>query len=327
MAEVHVVDDRPASIVGINIGGTNTTVIGGLDDGTIVSRWAAPTVADDGQLLIESIVAAAHAVAPNARCAGVAVGGPMNVRDGIITEAVHLPGLHGVPLRDRLNEALELPVHVHHDAAACALAEWRWGPNAGVDGLAYLTCGTGFGTGLMINGRVRYAPDGRTPEIGHIRYRDEGPPIFGKPGCYEGYASANALALLLRWREPNLAAVVPAMVVDEVRQNNPDAIWALRENERAVGMACAMLADLLVLDVIVLGTLATYLGPAWVANVRAVFEEEALAVNASACAIRSAMPDVQDKSALAAALDAPMPARTETRPSRMTGLFRRHASE
>jgi glucokinase len=305
--EVHILDERPATLVGINIGGTNTTVVGGLDDGTIVSRWSAPTAADDGDLLIESVVAAAHAAGPYAKCAGVAVGGPLNVRDGVITEAVHLPGLHGIPLRDRLSDALDLPVGLHHDAAACALAEWRWGPNAGADGLAYLTCGTGFGTGLVINGRVRYAPDGRTPEIGHIRYRDDGPPIFGKPGCYEGYASANALALLLLYRDPDVPAATPAQVVNEVRERNPAAVWALRSNERAVGNACAMLADLLVLDVIVLGTLATYLGPPWIEAVKRVFREEALEVNADACLIRSAMPDVQDRSALAAALDAHEP--------------------
>jgi glucokinase len=303
MPEVAVLDERPATLVGINIGGTTTTVVGGLEDGTIVTKWQAPTLADDGELLLSSVVAAAHAVAPSAKRAGVAVGGPLNVRAGIVTEAVHLPGLHGMPLRSRLSDALDLPVGLHHDAAACALAEWRWGPNAGADGLAYLTCGTGFGTGLMLGGKVRYAPDGRTPEIGHIRYRDEGPPIFGKPGCYEGFASANALALLLAFRDPEIAIATPAQVVNEVRDRNPHAVWALRTNERAVGMACAMLADLLVLDVIVLGTLATYLGPPWIEAVKAVFREEALAVNADACVIRSAMPDVQDRSALAAALD------------------------
>jgi len=309
MPEVEILDERIATVVGINIGGTNTTVVGGLEDGTIVSRWSAPTETDDGDLLVNAVVAAAHAVGPNAKCAGVAVGGPLNVRDGVITEAVHLPGLHGMPLRDRLSAALDLPVGLHHDAAACALAEWRWGPNAGVDGLAYLTCGTGFGTGLVLNGRVRYAPDGRTPEIGHIRYRDDGPPIFGKPGCYEGYASANALALLFLYRDPALPAATPAQVINEIRDRNPAATWALRQNERAVGMACAMLADLLVLDVIVLGTLATYLGPPWIEAVKNVFREEALDVNVEACTLRSAMPDVQDRSALAAALDGtPAPA-------------------
>jgi glucokinase len=241
-------------------------------------------------------------VAPHAKRLGVAVGGPLDVAKGIITAAVHLPGLHGIALRDRLEASTGLPVTLHHDAAACALAEWRWGPNAGSDGLAYLTCGTGFGVGLVVDGKVRYARDGRTPEIGHVRFRDEGPPIFGKPGCYEGYASANALGLLMRWRMPHLPAATPAQVVDEARNGNTDARWVLAANEQAVGAACAMLADLLVLDVIVLGTLATYLGEPWIAAVRDVFAAEALDVNVERCVLRSPIPDIQDRGALAAAL-------------------------
>ena len=148
-------------------------------------------------------------------------------------------------------------------------------------------------------------PTGAPPRSGHVRYRDEVPAIFGKPGCYEGYGSANALGLLLTYRRPKeFPIATPMQVVDEVRQNNPDAKWALDQNERAVGAACAMLADLLALDCIVLGTLAQYLGAPWIEAVKDVFRDEALSVNADACVIRSAMPDVQDKAALAAALDA-----------------------
>lgn len=302
---IEILNDRRATIAGINIGGTNTTVVGGLEDGTLLARWTAPTPAGDGDLLIANVVEAVHAVAPGARKIGVAVGGPLNVRRGQITEAVHLPGLHGVHLRDRIADATGRPVALHHDAAACALAEWRWGPNAGADGLAYLTCGTGFGCGLVLGGSVRYALDGRSPEIGHVRYRDEGPAIFGKPGCYEGYGSANALGLLLTYRRPkDFPIATPVQVIDEIRRNNADAKWALSENERAVGTACAMLVDLLALDCIVLGTLAAYLGDPWVARVRDCFRDEALAVNADACVVRGAMPNVQDLSALATALDA-----------------------
>jgi glucokinase len=305
MGEIEFFGDRKATIAGINIGGTNTSVVGGLDDGTIVSRWSGPTPVGEGELLIGQAVAALREVAPSARRIGIAVGGPLNVRRGQITEAVHLPGLHGVKLRDRVAAATGLAVGLHHDAAACALAEWRWGPNARADGLAYLTCGTGFGCGLVLGGKVRYALDGRSPEIGHVRFRDDGPAIFGKPGSYEGYASANALGLLLRYRRPkDFPVATPVQVVDEVRHGNPDAKWALTQNERAVGTACAMLADLLALDCIVLGTLAAYLGDPWVARVRDYFRDETLAVNADACVVRGAMPDVQDRSALAAALDA-----------------------
>src|ERR1700735_1372830 len=146
MGEIEFLGDRTATIAGINIGGTNTTGVGGLGGGTVGG-------------------------------AGVAVGGPLSVRRGQVTEAVHLPGLHGVRLRDRIADATGRAVGLHHDAAACALAEWRWGPNAGVDGLAYLTCGTGFGCGLVLGGKARYALDGRSSEIGHVRFRDEGPAL------------------------------------------------------------------------------------------------------------------------------------------------------
>src|SRR3984957_12645438 len=128
MGEIEFLGDRTATIAGIN-----TPVVGGLEDGTIVSRWSAFTPTDDGELLIAQVVDAVRQVAPNARKIGVAVGGPLNVRRGQVTEAVPLPGLHGVHLRDRIADATGHPVGLHHDAAACALAEWRWGANAGVD--------------------------------------------------------------------------------------------------------------------------------------------------------------------------------------------------
>ncbi|HEV2737510.1 MAG TPA: hypothetical protein VGU66_02930, partial [Candidatus Elarobacter sp.] len=73
----------------------------------------------------------------------------------------------------------------------------------------------------------------------------------------------------------------------------------------AVGAACALLADLLVLDVIVLGSLATYLGEPWIARVRATFAREALPDHAESCTLRAPSLDaIQDLSGLAAAFDA-----------------------
>lgn len=305
MREVTSCAETAATIAGINIGGTTTSVVGGLEDGTVVARWSAPTPATDGALLLSEAIAAVRAVAPAARSVGVAVGGPLDAARGIVTSAPHLPGLHGIPLRDRLRSELGIPVRVHHDAAACALAEWRWGADAGAAGLAYLTCGTGFGAGIVLDGKARYGSDGRSPEIGHVRYSDAGPDIFGKPGCYEGYGSANALALLARMREPaRFAGATPLMVVNAAREGDAGALEALRANERAVGAACALLADLLALDVIVLGTLAAYLGDPWIARVRAAYEADVLPEFRDRCRLRPAMADVQDRGALAAALEA-----------------------
>ncbi len=140
------------AIAGVNIGGTTTSVLAGTAGGTIRERRSWPTQARDGEALYASIRDTLRSIAPDVRAIGVAVGGPMNARSGVVVAAPHLPGLHGFPLRERLREDLERPVVVHHDAAACALAEYRWGIDREVTGLVYLTCGTGFGAGLVIDG-------------------------------------------------------------------------------------------------------------------------------------------------------------------------------
>jgi glucokinase len=211
--------------------------------------------------------------------------------------------MHGFPLRDRLQRDLGTTVTVHHDAAACALAEVRWGAQRDVAGLAYLTCGTGFGAGLAIDGRARYGSTGLSPEIGHVRYRDDGPDVFGKPGCYESYGAASALPALARRLDPAFDAATGAEVAARAASGDRVAQTAIAENAAAVGSACALLADLLVLDVIVLGSLATYLGEPWIAQVRETFAREALPDHAAACTIRPpSLANVQDLSGLAAAL-------------------------
>ncbi len=272
-------------------------------DGIVRARAAWPTQAHDGDALLAAIVAAVRQIAPQAERIGVAVGGPMNARTGAIGAPPHLPGLHGVALRTRLETALQLPVTTHHDAAACALAEWHWGADRGAGGIAYLTSGTGFGCGLVLDGRVRYGSTGISPELGHVRYRETGPDVFGKPGCFESYGAASALPKIARIRDASFAARDGAEVAERAAAGDALAQAAIDDNADAVGAACAMLADLLALDVIVLGSLAVYLGSPWIARVNSTFAREALADHAVACRLRAAsLDDVQDRSGLAAAI-------------------------
>jgi glucokinase len=293
-----------ALLAGVNIGGTTTSVVLGTPDGTILERRAWPTQARDGEALYAAVVIALRDIAANAQAIGVAVGGPMDARTGVVIAAPHLPGMHGFRLGERLRADFGKPVAVHHDAAACALAEVRWGADRGAAGLAYLTCGTGFGAGIVIDGRARYGSRGLSPEFGHVRYRDDGPDVFGKPGCFESYGAASALPRLARMRDPSFDAPTGAEVAERAARGDPIACAALDDNAAAVGAACALLADLLVLDVIVLGSLATYLGEPWIARVRTTFAREALAGHTASCTLRAPSLDaIQDLSGLAAALD------------------------
>ena len=292
-------------LAGVNVGGTTTSVVLGTVDGAIAARRTWPTQARDGDALFDAVVLALREVAPAATAIGVAIGGPMDAHHGVVISPPHLPGMHGFPLAAKLREAMRLPVAVHHDAAACALAEVRWGADRGVAGLAYLTCGTGFGGGIVIDGRARYGSRGYSPELGHIRYRDDGPDVFGKPGSFESYGAAGALPKLARRRDPSYDATTGEDVAARAAAGDATSQRAIGDNADAVGAACALLADLLVLDVIVLGSLATYLGEPWIARVRATFAREALPHHAASCTVRApSLPDVQDLSGVAAALDA-----------------------
>ena len=293
-------------LIGVNVGGTTTTIVRGNASGSIFAHTSFATESARGAEDLYARIASGVAELQTAstRAAGVAIGGPCDVRRGVVINTPHLP-FRDFPLAQRLGDERGLPVRIEHDAAACALAEWRWGVDAGVAGLAYLTCGTGFGVGLVLDGKPRYGSTGHSPEIGHVRYRDDGPDIFGKPGCFEGFGSGTALALLARQRDPSgLGLLEPSRIAELAREGNDLAAEILRKNETAVGAACALLADLLVLDVIVLGSLARYLGAPWIAAVQRTFEREALAANAQHCRLRAPMEDVQDLSGLAAAISA-----------------------
>lgn len=293
-----------AVLAGVNVGGTTTSVVLGTPAGTILARRAWPTQAQDGEALYAAVVAALREIAADTCGIGVAVGGPMNARSGVVVAPPHLPGLHGFPLGARLRADLGRAVAVHHDAAACALAEVRWGSDRGAGGLAYLTCGTGFGAGIVIDGRARYGTRGFSPELGHVRYRDDGPDVFGKPGCFESYGAASALPKLARRFDPAYDAADGEEVARRAARGDATACGAIADNADAVGAACALLADLLVLDVIVLGSLATYLGEPWIERVRATFGREALPHHAASCTLRApSLPNLQDLSGLAAALD------------------------
>ena len=292
-------------LAGVNIGGTTTSVVLGTGEGTILERRAWPTQARDGEALYAAVIEALRALAGDARAVGVAIGGPMDARAGVVIRTPHLPGMRGFRLAERLRADVAKPIAVHHDAAACALAEVRWGADRGVGGLAYLTCGTGFGAGIVIDGRARYGSRGFSSELGHVRYRDDGPDVFGKPGCFESYGAASALPKLARMRDPSFSATTGAEVAERAARGDAIARAAVDDNAAAAGAACALLADLLVLDVIVLGSLATYLGEPWIARVRETFAREALPDNVASCTLRAPSLDaLQDLSGLAAALDA-----------------------
>ena len=64
----------------------------------------------------------------------------------------NLPKWIDVPIVEILSSRFNVPVFLQNDANACALAEWKLGAGKGAENMVFLTFGTRFGAGLILDG-------------------------------------------------------------------------------------------------------------------------------------------------------------------------------
>ncbi|MCC6681369.1 MAG: ROK family protein [Phycisphaeraceae bacterium] len=298
-------------ILGLDVGGTKCAAIVGDRHGRVCERlqWPSevqrgPTAMIDelcrrGRELVERFGGIEQFAG-----IGVPVGGPLDAQNGIVDSPPNLPGWDAIPLQQLIQAHFGLATRIEHDAAACALAEWMWGAGQERSRVAYLTCGSGFGCGLVIDGKPYHGARGRSPEIGHVRYRTEGPVAFNKVGSFEAFAAGNSLPGLAAWCFPGRWAEQPptgSQLSALAAEGDREAVEVVRQNALAVGSACALVGDLLVPDVITLGSLARYFGQPWLDVVIEQFRSQVLPDVAQHCEVcPAALGDrLQDCSALA----------------------------
>jgi glucokinase len=299
-------------ILGLDIGGTKTAAILGSCQGVIVSHQRIPTEAARGfEKVFPAIVALAQEVmsgqAGPITAISVSIGGPLDVMRGIIQSPPNLPGWDDIPLKDLLAREFGLPVYVEHDGNAGALAESYFGAGKGCRNMVFLTMGTGFGAGLILDGKIYRGTTDVAGEVGHIRIAEDGPMCYGKKGSLEGYASGAGIAKLAAKMFPDMWNGA-STVIDVYRAYQNGSVEARDVFERAAlyfGRGLAMIADLLNPERIVLGGLGMRLTDALVAPALRVFHHEALPKARDACQVVPAQlgESIGDYAALCAAFD------------------------
>lgn len=279
---------------GVDIGGTKTAFIVGNEQGEVLERRELPTqqFAHWEQLLLALLPGQG-----TPQAIGVSCGSPMDSERGLILSPPNLPGWDEVPITNWLHARYGVPAFLENDANACALAEWRLGAGQGVHTMIYLTFGTGFGAGLILNGRLYRGQHGMAGEIGHVRYSKEGPVGYGKAGSYEGYCSGGGIA--------QMAGVSAKHTVQRAQQGDAQAIKVLETSARALGSACALLIDLFNPQRIVIGSVFARAEKWFRPQMEQVIREEALASSAAGCqVVAAALGDtVGDIAALTVAMD------------------------
>ncbi|HET7397440.1 MAG TPA: ROK family glucokinase [Intrasporangium sp.] len=98
------------------------------------------------------------------------------------------------PLRDALQRRIRLPITVDNDANAAAWAERTFGAARGETHVVVVTLGTGIGGALILDSSIQRGRHGIAGEFGHMQVVPDGIRCeCGNRGCWEQYASGNAL--------------------------------------------------------------------------------------------------------------------------------------
>lgn len=189
-------------MVGFDIGGTKCAVsVGRVEDGKIQivdKRKIATDLTVSPYVMIDRMCALAEEMTNDLSAIGISCGGPLDAKKGIIQSPPNLPGWDNIKIVEYLKEKYGGRVSLENDANACAVAEWKFGAGRGCSNMIFLTFGTGFGAGLIIDGRLYCGANGNAGEVGHIRLDRFGPVGYGKTGSLEGFVSGNGIAQLAK---------------------------------------------------------------------------------------------------------------------------------
>lgn len=255
------------TLLGIDLGGTKSAALVGNEHGEVLVRVSAPTPADGDDIELSTFL---RGLAQDALTqfggrvdgCGVSVGGPTDAARGMVFAAPAIPGWgrEGFPLARVLSDGLGVPVTLENDADATALAEWRFGAGQGTHTMAFLTVGTGIGSGLILNGRLHRGAFGAGGEVGHLIVEPGGLRCAcGMYGCLEAYASGpnivqQAIELGFTGEASGQAVTAGARVGEKACR------MAFDQAGEMLGRGLASLTMLLNPERIVLGTMAVHAG-------------------------------------------------------------------
>ncbi|HEX2312496.1 MAG TPA: ROK family glucokinase [Thermomonospora sp.] len=229
-----------ALTIGVDVGGTKVAA-GVVDDrGRILEKVRRPTPSTDPiqtAEVIAEVVDLLKGKFEDVEAVGLGAAGFVDEARSTVLFAPNL-AWREEPIKEKVEGLAGLPVVVENDANATAWGEFRFGAGRGERFLVLVALGTGIGGGIIVDGRLYRGRFGLGGEIGHFRMVPDGRRCgCGNRGCWEQYASGNALVHEAR----ELARVAPAMAgrLLELGEGSPEGIsgpeitQAAREGDNA----------------------------------------------------------------------------------------------
>lgn len=185
------------TIIGVDLGGTKIALARyNATTWEIEEEERLPTHADQtlDHVVDDMVDAILKLRSDNTQLVGIGVPGLVTQPQGIIVTMPNIPGSQNVPLKENLENKLNLPVFIDNDANCFALAEALLGFGKDQQIVVGVTMGTGVGGGIVIDGTILHGAHGYAGEIGHMLLSPGNPPFKteDKRGDVEQFLSGSA---------------------------------------------------------------------------------------------------------------------------------------
>ncbi|MHB1484093.1 MAG: ROK family protein [Saccharofermentanales bacterium] len=297
--------------IGVDIGGTKCSVsLGKESEGalTIIEKHKFNTIPNEPIKILEKLSEKIYLIMSNNELfdsdiegIGISCGGPLDSKNGIILSPPNLPGWDDIHIVDYFKNRLSIRTILQNDANACAIAEWKFGAGRGKENMIFITFGTGFGSGMILNGRLYTGTNDMAGEIGHIRIAEDGPEGYGKNGSLEGFCSGGGISRLgismlankksgypdsmLRQYALTPDKITAKLIADLANDGDELCKEIYRISGEKLGQGLSILIDILNPEVIIIGSIFTRSQNLLWNSAREIIEKESLPRSLSVCAI------------------------------------------
>lgn len=232
---------------------------------------------------------------------GIACGGPLDSRRGVILSPPNLPGWDNVEIVKYFEDKFGIRTFLENDANACAVAEWKYGAGKGCENMVFLTFGTGFGAGLILNGRLYRGSNDNAGEVGHIRLTKSGPVGYNKAGSAEGYCSGGGIRQLgiievkrelSKGREPlllreagSIDTINAKLMAELAREGDPLCKRVFKKSGEMLGRVLSYLIDIINPQRIIIGGVFMRSMDLLMPHAEKIMERECLPFSREVCGI------------------------------------------
>lgn len=221
---------------------------------------------------------------------GVAVGGLVDAERNRVIYSATL-GWENEDLGGALEEILERPVRVDHDARVMALGELSFGIGDRMRNFICVLAGYGIGASFIVDGRPFYGKQGMTGELGHLVVAEDSriECSCGHRGCLDALASGRAIGLraqqetatdqkgsLYRLCNRDPSRISAETVASAAQDGDPTARRILDEAAGYLGVGLVSLIHLYNPEAVVLGGGLTQIGDFFFERIQDVVKQRGM---------------------------------------------------